>query len=386
MNGNKGSFKFFLFEKFIKIINIFITKKKVIEPLKINKILIIKGDHIGDTIISTICLKPLKENFPNATVDVLCGSWGKETYKNQNRIDKIYILDHIFLNRGDEKKFKKMYRFIKQLKYLLPVLKKERYDVCILLRAQLRGNMALIANMIGPKYIVGFKGIGLEKVLSFSSEYNDLIHEKENFLNLLEVIPNFKLKTRKLKYEINFIQSFIEKEKIKKIFKNQRFNIILNYEGHDYNKKIPINKVIQYLKYYKNHDINIYIITPPKSNNIEILKNEIRNLRIRNTFILPEVSNLFYLLPYLEEVDLLVSVDTSIIHLGSIHEKKIIGIYYNNNEIINKFSPNVEENYIIKGSENSVRDINIEDVIKVTNKILKSYYLKKEIQYEIKDE
>lgn len=375
MNGRKGSFKFIIYGTFIRIINIFIKKKKIIEPIKINKILIIKGDHIGDTIISTICLKPLKENFPNANVDVLCGSWGKETYKNQNKINKIYILDHIFLNRGNENSLKKLYKFMKQLKYLLPILKNEKYDICILLRAQLRGNMALIANMISPKYIVGFKGIGLERGLSFSAEYNNLIHEKDNFLNLLKAIPNFKLETEKLKYEIDFSQSYAEK---KKIFKKQKFDIILNYEGYDYNKKIPINKVIEYLNYYKNHDINIYIITPPKSNNIEILRNEIRNLKMKNIFILQEVSNLFSLLPYLEKIDLLVSVDTSIIHLGSIHEKKIIGLYYNNEEIINRFSPNVEEPYIIKGSENSVRDININEVIKVTDKILKNYHLKKE--------
>lgn len=367
MNGNKGSLKFFLFGNFIKLINFLFKKEKKVFPKEIKKILLIKADHIGDTIISTICLTPLRENYPNAKIDVVCGSWGEKTYIYQNKINKIYILDHIFLNRNNQNILKKLVLFLKQLKDLIPILRKEKYDICILLRAQLRGNMAIIAQLIKPQYIVGFEGSGLENILDCISNYNDFIPEKDNFLNLLENIPNFKIKNRKLSYEI-VLPSKLELHK--PMILKEKFNILINTEGYEINRKIKAERIIEYLIYYKSKEVNIYIVSPPQSIDIEKVRLKIRELEIENAYVLEKVENIFELLYFIKKCDLLISVDSSILHLGGVIQKNIIGIYYDNLEKIIKFGPNTEKKYIVKAERNSIRNIDMKKVIELTDKII----------------
>lgn len=367
MNGNKGSLKFFLFGNFIKLINFLFKKEKKVFPKEIKKILLIKADHIGDTIISTICLTPLSENYPNAKIDVVCGSWGEKTYIYQNKINKIYILDHIFLNRNNQNILKKLVLFLNQLKDLIPILRKEKYDICILLRAQLRGNMAIIAQLIKPQYIVGFKGSGLENILDCISNYNDFIPEKDNFLNLLENIPNFKIKNRKLSYEI-VLPSKLELHK--PMISKEKFNILINTEGYEMNRKIKAERIIEYLIYYKSKEVNIYIVSPPQSIDIEKVRLKIRELEIENAYVLEKVENIFELLYFIKKCDLLISVDSSILHLGGVIQKNIIGIYYDNLEKIIKFEPNTEKKYIVKAEKNSIRNIDMKKVIELTDKII----------------
>lgn len=363
---NKIKIKSYLFFKMMTCLNFFLKRKNKLFDNKIKKILIIKGDHIGDTIISTVCFKPLKENYPNAEIDVLCGSWGKKTYEYQNNIKNIYVLDHVLLNRENKNCIRRLLLFLQQLRKIIFILKKEKYDLCLLLRGQERGNMAFISYLINPKYIVGFKGICLENALDYKSEYNNFIPEKDNFLNLLEKIPKFKIKDRNIGYEVVLPKNI----KIKPLIKDVGFNIILNIEGHDYNKKLPKEKVVEYLYYYRDKGVNIYVITPPNSKDIKKIQEEINILKIKNVIILDEIEDVFYLLSYLEKCDLLVSIDTSILHLATIKLKNIIGIYYDDPEITVRFSPNVANKYIIKGDKNSIRNIDTREIIKLTNEII----------------
>ena len=67
---------------------------------------------------------------------------------------------------------------------------------------------------------------------------------------------------------------------------------------------------------------------------------------------------------------MLISVDSSILHLGGVIQKKIIGIYYNNLEKTNKFIPNANKKYVVTGEENSIRNISMKKVIELTDKIM----------------
>lgn len=350
-----------------KIINFGLVRRKRKLPKNIKKILIIKGDHIGDAIISTVCLLPLKENYPDSQIDVICGSWAKIVYQHNSKVRRLYIIDNFFLNRKNQKIIIKICNYVKQLYFNVQKIRKEEYDLCILLRGQLRGNMVIISNFFKAKYIIGFSSIGFSKLLDLEVKYNEFIQEKENFLNLLKNIPKFNLKNNKYKYDI---EVNINKQVKIDIKNNKKFKIILNFEGYELGKKIKAEKIIDFILKLKEFNIEIYIITPPNSSQIEIIAKKIKKYDIKNTKILEKCNNLFELFYYLENCDLLISVDTSIIHMASIVVKRIIGLYYPDDGIIQKFAPDVEEKYIVKSQNRNLNTIDFKQVLNIVIKIL----------------
>lgn len=356
--------KQFFYKELDRMVNMIFNQRNNIFPEKIKKILIIKGDHLGDAIISTIVLSPLKKNYPNSEIDVLCGSWSKIIYEKQNKINNIYILDHIFLNRKKGIFIKKFFKFIYETVKVIFYLKEKRYDLCLLLRGQENGNMVIIANLIHPKYIMGFETIKFGKLLDKKVMYDDLIMEKDNFLNMIWSIPSIKLKTND-KYEI----IFSSRNEISEIITSNKTKVIMNYEGHDFNRKLSIKKMLVLFKEISRiEDIELYIINPPNSTDIEILKNDILTQKYKNIKILKEVTTILEILNYIKKCNILLSVDTSIIHLGSIFEKKIIGIYENERKA-KKYSPNVKNKILINVENKNLDRVEINEIISAINRL-----------------
>lgn len=362
----------YLYFGMVKILEIFfkIYKKRQNNfPVEIKKILIIKPDHIGDTIISTICLKSLKENYPNSKIDILCGSWGKKTYEYQNKINKIYILDHIFLNRSNINIIKKIMIFIKQYLKNIFLLRKEKYDLCILLRAPLKGNLISLAGFIKSKYIIGYEGMSCENILDAKSEYSLYIPEKDNFFNLLKKIPNFKLKSKTYNYELHYIADNLLKEKIEKLNINKnKFNICFNTEGNDENRKLTLEKIIEICKKIQDEEVDIYIINTINNRiKMEKLKKELKNIKI-----LFETLEIYEIGDVLKNMNLLITVDTAITHLGSIFLENIIVLYEKDEIKFPRFSPNVANGYHIISKNKNINYINGEELVEIVKIIKKN--------------
>lgn len=371
-NGNVGSLKYFLYVIFLKIINIFLRKKKRELPKEIKKILIIKPDHIGDTIISTVSFKPLKENYSNCKIDILCGSWGKKTYEYQNKINKIYTLDHIFLNRKNISKIRKTTIFLKEYYKNYILLKKEKYDLCILLRADIRGNLGIFARFINPKFIIGYQGSGLENILDLDGVYTAEIKEKENILNLLKNIPNFLLESNEYKYEVILPKYEEIEDKIKEELDKSQINILFNFEGNNEERKLTEENVIKILKILTNKKrTRVYLISPPNGEKkIGNIKQMILKENLIDIVVMNEINDFFHIGYILKNMDIVVSVDTSIIHLASVFVEKIIGIFYEYPIAKNQFLPDGKESIVIRSKGNNLNDINYDELEQVIYKMI----------------
>ncbi len=89
----------------------------------LNKILIIKLDHIGDVVLAMPSIRKTRKLFPRAKIDVLCGPWVAEMLEQQPEINKVHTFDY-FADWSDEEK--------KQ--HMLSSMKTEKYDLAINLR------------------------------------------------------------------------------------------------------------------------------------------------------------------------------------------------------------------------------------------------------------
>ncbi|MCS7228531.1 MAG: glycosyltransferase family 9 protein [Candidatus Kryptonium sp.] len=114
-----------------------------IQKEKINKILVIKLRAIGDVLLSTVVLKNLRHNFPNAKIDFLTEPPSREIIEGNPFVDELIIFER---HKNDLKKFWE--------------LSNRKYDLVIDLFCNPRS--ALLTFITRAKYRVGyaFRGRG----------------------------------------------------------------------------------------------------------------------------------------------------------------------------------------------------------------------------------
>ena len=366
-NSKKKITIFYIF--YLKILEFFLlllkkTRKEFSK--KVERILIIKPDHIGDTIISTICFESLKENYPEAKIDIVCGTWGKNTYIGNKYINDIFIIDHFFLNRDNKSFFKKFLLFCDNYLQVIFKLRKINYDLCIILRAPIKGNLGSLLSFIDSNYNIGFIGMGLDKLLDQKIEYNFNIHEKDNFFNLLRKIPNFKVKNENYLYKVPLPKDEIIEKYCEEKLKVNKEKIFINYEGGDIKRILNIEKVIEIIKKISNDNNLIYLVTTKNNEkkNLEILK-QLKSLDINNISVLPKVDNIFKLGYFLKEMTKVITVDTAITHLASVYVNDITVLYYNDFGYINnpqRFYPNCKKYKNIISKTENINDFEEEEI------------------------
>lgn len=100
-----------------------------IEKAIINKIIVVKLDHIGDNIIDLPAVRKLRKLFPDARIDMLCAPWMKNFWEEQPEVDVVFTYE-FFTQRSQDG----VSADEKELKELMSALKKEHYDLSVHLR------------------------------------------------------------------------------------------------------------------------------------------------------------------------------------------------------------------------------------------------------------
>jgi len=97
-----------------------------LSPAGLNKIIIVKLDHIGDVVLSIPALRKIRQLLPDAQIDILCGPWAKELLERLPEIDKVFTHEFFNVQSGlgylEEKENREaMIRRLQQEKYDLAV-------------------------------------------------------------------------------------------------------------------------------------------------------------------------------------------------------------------------------------------------------------------------
>jgi len=165
---------------FAWLLNFFYPKKK---PETISRILLIRLDHVGDVIMSTVVLRPLREAFPQARIDFLVADWAYDVVKNSPYLDTVIPFKPAWFDR---ERCPSLCAQIKDLRALIKIIKKGDYDTGIDLKGDLRQIVALFLS--GVKYRISYDITGGGFLLSHHTEYRRGYHETEHNLDLLKVL------------------------------------------------------------------------------------------------------------------------------------------------------------------------------------------------------
>ena len=167
----------------------------------VDRILLIRPDHLGDLLFTTPAIRLLREAFPQARITCLVGPWSKAVIENNPHVDEIALCPFPGFTRQKKRSVFEPYvillRYAKQLR-------QKNFDLAIVLRfdhwwGALLAYLAVIPRRIG--YDVAEVRPFLTDVVPYSSGH----HEVEQNLALVEWVTSNRLRVTRTPLEFNLI-------------------------------------------------------------------------------------------------------------------------------------------------------------------------------------
>jgi len=322
--------KNYLSIKFKAFLLRFFTKKRTpnFNILKTKKILFLRYDRIGDMIITTPVFRELKLNRPKIQLDVLASKENIDVIKYNPYISKIYTNNK--------------HNFFKDLITLF-LLRKENYDLCIEFDHSVIPHIILRLLIIRPKKIISVKKDGRYSVPGRELKIYDYYTDRENnqhFKDIwLKTLKPIGVESKNSKYDI-FLSDY-SKNLAKKFLKDSLpyFKIFFNLEGAVKGKKIPFDDFVDISKKIITNfsNVKIFVISSPK--NYYSTKLNVDNISNKNIIMSFKTESILEASALLSHADIIVSPDTSIVHIASAYNIPVVSIHEDNEDSFRLFSP-----------------------------------------------
>lgn len=326
--------------------------KEAIHKKKIERILIIRDGGIGDAICTFPLLRELKKNFPLVEIDIYASLNNYTMYQYVPYVNNVYV------------KYKKR----QWLKTWIEIfrMRSKKYSLAID-DTVIRLHRTIYTMIINPKYVIGSSD--QKKRYGFDRSSLSYYYKTYNS-NILEHIVNKRMKVLDLLeiYDINYkMEFFLPKEdnqniiKYLKEFKNRKI-ITLNTEGSNDSRTLNKEQIIQICKCLEHQEIIIIPFSLPSR--YKFFEDIIVENKIKNLITPYKTKNIYEAAEILKNSNLLISPDTSFIHIASGLNVPTIGLFWDNPIKYLEWGPKSDLSYAIKNrtKESNLKDIDIEEI------------------------
>lgn len=341
----------------------FFTNKKSIEfDLKNTKsILFFRYDRIGDMIITTPVFRELKLAYPKIHIIVLSSKINRHILENNPFVDEVIINYKNNLIRD----------FFSLIK-----LRKRNLDVCVEFDHSVIPHAILRLKIINPKIIIsvykdGRYGVHGKELLMY--DYYTNVTKKTHFRDIwLSTLEPLGVITKSNQYDI-FCSDFQNKDATKFLEKfNKKILIGINTEGAVKGKKIQFTQLIEICKGLYNLKKNIQIIILYSPNKRLKVKKQVAKIGLEFVTLSYKTTNILDAAAIIKNLDLVISPDTSIVHIASAFNKPIISIHENNKKSYKLFAPTSDINKtIFSDNKNNLEYFSVDSVLDAAREILK---------------
>lgn len=278
-----------------------IVSENIIENEKISSILFFRPEgKIGDMIITTFLFREIKKRYSNIKIGVVSRDGATEVIKNNKNIDVIYNYSK---KRSD----------IKKLTY---EISKEKYDLLIDFSKILKVNNMMFINLCKAKFNMGInkEDWNLFNISLKKADYNSHISKLYN-----DILEKLGIYNADLSYDI-----YLTEENNKKVKSIKEKYIVFNpyaaskHRSFNREKSLEISKTI-----LENRKENLVLIgTKDHKKELEEIKNKLgERVTIPNAVGILDVASI------IKKSNLVITPDTSIVHIGVAFNKELIGIY-----------------------------------------------------------
>lgn len=279
-----------------------------LEDNDIKSILFLRYDgKIGDMVVNSLMFREIKKVYPNIKIGVVARGAAIDIIKDNPNVDKIY----------------EYYKDRKKIKDLALKIKEEKYDLLIDFSEMLRVNQMMLINLCGARF-----NIGLDR-----KEWKlfDLSIESDKDFKWTEHITNrylaylVKLGLKKENIDISY-DIYLKDEKKYEVFFNEikeNKKLILNPYGASKHKSFSVENLENIINYLKNRDIAIILVYfGDKYKELEFLEK-----KYKHVYMPQKIESILDTAILIKKSDYVISPDTSIVHIASALNKKMITVY-----------------------------------------------------------
>jgi len=341
-----------------------LTKKKNLsfDLKKSKRVLILKYDRIGDMVVTTPIFRELKTAYPNISISVLASEENKDVIRYNPYIDKIYT------------NYKNS--ILKDLPTLLK-LRKKSFDVCIELEHSVIPHAIFRLKIINPKKNISIHKDGRYGVKGSELKLYDYFTKKDKKSHFgkiwLDTLIFFGITPSSNNYD--FFLSNVERDRAKSfVFSmGNKIKIGINIEGSFPEKSIQKKELEQICRGLYDNYSNIIIVILASPNTISKKKKMITDLGF--DFVIPSYTTetIIDVAALVEQLDLIITPDTSIVHIASSFDKPVVSIHENNKDSFRLWSPSSTlSKTIFATSRYGLIDYSVNDIVKSAVDILQT--------------
>ena len=318
-------------------------------------------DRIGDMIITTPVFRELKLVYPEINITVLASKANQCVLLNNPYVDLV-ITNH-------------KNNLLKDLPTLL-VLRKEKFDVCVEFDHSVIPHAILRLRIIKPRKIIsvikegryGVKGDELKLYDYFTEKPKDT-HFRDIWLNTLNP---FGVTPKSKQYDL-FCSDQQKGNAVDFLSQFQKKIIIgINLEGAVKGKKINSDKLEEICRgiFHINREVQIILLSSPKlySNIVRISQ------KMNLPYVVPSYKTVSVLdvAALIQNLQLIITPDTSIVHIASAFNIPIVSIHEKNNQSYHLFKPKSQNSRTVFSEFSDRLDgYNIDNIIRDSMDLLK---------------
>ena len=279
-----------------------------LEENDIKSILFLRYDgKIGDMVVNSLMFREIKKVYPNIKIGVVARGAAIDIIKDNPNVDKIY----------------EYYKDRKKIKDLALKIKEEKYDLLIDFSEMLRVNQMMLINLCGARINIGLDRKDW-KLFDLSIESGKDFKWTEHITNrYLAYLVRLGLKRENI--DISYDIYLKEEKKYKDFFNKikESKKLILNPYGASKHKSFSVETLEKIINYLQDKDIAIILVYfGDKYKELEFLEK-----KYSNVYIPKNIASILDTTLLISASNYVVSPDTSIVHIASALNKKILTVY-----------------------------------------------------------
>ena len=329
------------------------------------KIAIVKLSALGDIIHAMVVLQFIKNHYQKIEVDWIVEESYKELLEFHPDINKVHVV-----NIKKAKKKKSFFLFLNELK---KVRHFGKYDLVIDMQGLLKS--ALISRLIISPITLGFDKFSIRENLA-SIFYNQIFNYgyDENVIERNVALIGFALGLNVSKQQIEHKLPFLHSSQkhLNIDISNTKKNILLVPGASHKSKCYPVSNLAEFTTLI---DANFLIIWGDKEEKIMAYKIK----EISPSVNVCDKLSIDSLISLISQVDLIIGPDTGPTHIGWALNVPSITLFgptpgYRNSYVtkVNQIIESKSEvnTYKIDKNDNSIKDINVQEILKVSQDLL----------------
>jgi ADP-heptose:LPS heptosyltransferase len=352
-----------------------IREKKFPPQKSIKKILIIRQhNELGSILCTVPLLRAIRNSFPKAILHLVVKSTSFPVMLNNPYVNKVIEYDNLLYSRSSFK----ILKFIKELR-------KERYDLAIVpATLSVSFTSDLIAYFSKSKFRVGPRCLnGEENPSGFI--YNIPVDlnwnndpRRHQIQRNMDIIKFYNIKTLDFTPIIGLIheESIYAETFIKRNNPKNFLSIGIHPGAGSEDNTWPMESFVEVIKFLKaRYNAAIFITCGPKDikivNSLEFILN--------NEIVIIKEKSLRNIAAIIDKLDLFITNATDIMHIAASTKCPVISLFGHTDPL--QWAPLSEPNKYIRGKNNDIKNISIEEVLAEVYNILN--YDKRNIQKDI---